>query len=148
MLTLTSHYVLAALIYLVRNANGQPIAGSQIARHTKIPGKYLSTILRELVRAGVLDSTRGKGGGFHMAKSPKKVRLLDAVSPFEPTLTGRVPCPFGNDECSDANPCLAHEQWKKVNEAKQRFLRNTSVYDVAIERGRASRNSKRRRAQP
>lgn len=142
MLTLTSQYALQALIFLAREANGQPTAGPQIARHTGIPAKYLSMVLRALVRAGILNSTRGKGGGFRLAKTAKQVRLLDVISPFEPTMSANAPCPFGNDECCNANPCLAHKQWKKVKQSEERFLRRTSLYDVAVTQRKDTRLKK------
>lgn len=145
MLTLTSQYALQALIYMVRNANGQPIAGPRIARHTNIPAKYLSVILHELVRAGILDSARGKGGGFRLIQVPKQVSLLEAVLPFEPKFSAQPQCAFGNDECSDANPCLAHDQWKKLKDSEQRFLRRTSLYDVAVPRGETSKSKRKKK---
>lgn len=130
MLTRTSEHALQAMIYLVQNRDDWPISGKSIAQATGMPPKYLSKILADLVRAGVLQSARGKSGGFRLADESKKTVLLEVLAPFE-TLEPRR-CPFGNQECSDENPCLAHNEWKKVLEARQRFLRRTSVNDVAL----------------
>lgn len=137
MLSLTSEYALRAMIFLAQHEEDWPLRGHDIAHKTGVPPKYLSKILGDLVRAGVLESSRGIGGGFRMAKSAKATRLLDVLAPFE-LFEGRR-CPFGNQQCGDDNPCLAHDQWKKVVEAQQGFLRKTSVLDVAVSRRERSR---------
>ena len=145
MLTLTSQYALKALIYLVRQTNGYPVAGPRIARDTKIPAKYLSMVLRELVRANVLESACGKGGGFRMARPARQVSLLEVVAPFEVKFSAKQTCPFGNEQCSDDNPCLAHNQWKTVIENERRFLQRTSVYDVAVPRNGTSTKHRKKK---
>jgi len=130
MLSRTSEYALRALIHLAQHEEDCPISGAHIAGETGIPPKYLSKILGDLVRAGVLDSSPGKTGGFRLRRSAKKVSLLDVLTPFEQFERRR--CPFGNAECSDLNPCNAHEQWKKVIETEQRFLMKTTVHDIAL----------------
>ncbi len=143
MLTLTSQYSLKALIHLVKNRDGAPITGSRIACQTGIPAKYLSTILRELVRADILDSAPGRRGGFRLARTPRKISLHEAVVAFEPPVPKQQRCPFGNDECSDAKPCLVHEQWKKIIEAERRFLRRVTLHDVVTERKKTSRKTRK-----
>lgn len=147
MLSLTSEYALRALIHLAQHSDAWPIPGKEIAEQTGIPAKYLSTLLSSLVRVGVLESARGKSGGFQMVRSPKETRLSEVLSPFEQFEVRR--CPFGNKQCSDGDPCRAHEQWKKVILSLQDFLSRTSVYDVAMRkretRARAQRKRGRRR---
>ncbi len=130
MLTLTSEYALRALIYLAQHADSWPIPGRRIAEHADIPPKYLSKILGDLVRFGVLESSPGKTGGFRLRNSAKETKLYEVLSPFEQF--DRRRCPFGNNECSDDNPCLAHSKWKQVVELEQRFLRETTIHEVAI----------------
>jgi len=130
-LSLSSQYALRAVIYLAQHEDDWPIPGHVIAGKTKIPSKYLSKILGDLVREGVLTSNRGKTGGFSMRKKPVKTRLLDVLAPFEQFQHRR--CPFENKRCSDSNPCLAHERWKEVVEAEKTFLMNTSVLEISCE---------------
>ncbi len=146
MLNLTSEYALRAMIHLARHEQDWPLAARQIAEAADIPPKYLSKVLGDLVREGVLESSRGVGGGFRMALPPKQTSLLDVLRPFERFEKRR--CPFGNKECGDENPCLAHDGWKKVLEAQHSFLVRSSVYDVAVSRAERGRRgaAKRKRA--
>ncbi len=134
MLSRTSEYALRALIHLAQHEEDWPISGSRIAAETEIPPNYLSKILGDLVRAGVLESSPGKTGGFRLKRTARQTKLYDVVAPFESFDHRR--CAFGNQECGDANPCLAHKEWKKVVDAKQRFLKRNSVHDVAGGDGR------------
>jgi len=141
MFSLTGEYALRAMIYLAQHEAQWPIPGKRIAAQSGIPAKYLSKILGDLVRAGVLRGTRGLGGGFRMVQGPRTTTLFDVLKPFETFTQQR--CPFGNKECSDSDPCLAHDQWKKVLEAQLRFLQRTSVSDAAIKKRSAPRRSSR-----
>lgn len=143
MLTRTGEYALRAMIYLVQHEEDWPVVGKEIAGATEIPAKYLSKILGDLVRVGVLESTPGRHGGFRLLRSSKETKLYEVLSPFE-TLE-RKQCPFGNQECSDANPCLAHDRWKKVITAHKRFLSDTSVCDVSVPKPVRSRRAARKK---
>lgn len=129
MLTRTSEYALRAMIHLAHREKEWPIPAREIAKAAEIPAKYLSKILGDLVRAGVLESSPGKHGGFRMARMPRSTPLLAVLAPFEQFTHRR--CPFGNQKCNDADPCNAHDQWKRVFDSQQKFLRKTSVWDIA-----------------
>lgn len=145
MLTRTSQYALQALIHLVRHSDGEPLSSKQIADQTGIPPKYLSTILGALVPAGVLESTRGKRGGFFLTRSAKKISLLDIVLQFEPSFRARRQCPFGNSECDDNDPCMAHFEWKKVIEHERRFLEKKTLHEVAMKQKETAPDQQRRK---
>lgn len=130
MLSRTGEYALRALIHLAQREEDWPISGARIAEDTGIPPKYLSKILGNLARAGVLDSSPGKTGGFRLKRPAKQLPLLEILLPYEQFEHRR--CPFGNRECNDFDPCAAHDAWKKVIETEQRFLSKTTVYDVAL----------------
>lgn len=138
MISLTGEYALRAMIYLARHRDEWPISGPRIADDAKIPRKYLSAILADLVRAGLLEGTRGKSGGFRITRPPKRIQLADIVRSFEPVSSHRQSCPFGNAICSEADPCGAHERWKGVKAAFDRFMEDTTLYDVAAKRDEVS----------
>lgn len=148
MISLTGEYALRAMIYLQRHRADWPISGRKIAEQADIPGKYLSTILADLVRAGLLEATRGKLGGFRVAKPAGKITLADVIDPFEPIVRHRRVCPFGNVVCSDEDPCGAHAQWRTVKATLDRFLERMTLRAVAskgVERGNGRVRSRRLR---
>ncbi|UCG89311.1 MAG: Rrf2 family transcriptional regulator [Gemmatimonadota bacterium] len=80
----------------------------------------MGKILHELSKAGVLKSSRGKGGGFELALPPHQLSLLTIVSRFN-DLGGQRRCLMGRPKCSDHNPCLVHERWKETAEQIAQF---------------------------
>ncbi len=134
MISRTGEYALRAMIFLARHREEWPISGPRVAREAGIPSKYLSSILADLVRAGLLEGTRGKSGGFRMTRKPGKIRLSEVVAPFEPVDAARKYCPFGNTVCSNKDPCAAHEQWTEVKASVARFLENMTLETVALKK--------------
>lgn len=145
MLTLSSEYALRAMIYLANHPDDGPVSGKRIAENIGVPRKYLAKILGDLARAGVLEATRGKCGGFRLVRPAPQVNLLAVLTPFEPALANRRPCPFGNVVCSDADPCAGHDRWQKVRITFQQFLQDTSVQEVAVRRNGSARDGSRKR---
>lgn len=140
-LTLTGEYALRAMVYLTQNAHLCPIPGREVAKQAGIPARYLSKILGDLVRTGVLESSPGRSGGFRLRRSAENTTLHDVVRPFVQVDASR--CPFGNDRCDDTDPCLAHTQWKHVIETERRFLLETSVHDVAVQDHAAKKKTRK-----
>jgi len=146
MLTRSSEYALRALIDLARHQSSGRVSRDDMARRTGIPARYLSKILSDLVRIGLLASMRGPGGGFSLARPAHEVPLSEIVALYEPHSGKR--CPFGNRECSDTNPCVAHDRWKIVLETQRAFLENTTLEAVAFAAGeRAARAPDRERGE-
>ena len=128
MLSQTAEYALRAVLFLA-DRGGESASGDDIARHLGIPRNYLSKTLHRLAREGVLVSARGKGGGFRLAIDPGQLTLLRVVEPFD-QLSGERRCLLGRAECSDRNPCPAHNQWRLVSERVSTFFRERTVADL------------------
>ena len=129
MLSKTTEYALRAVAMIARAGGKEPVLAKDIAIEGDIPTKYLSKVLRDLVRAGVLYSSRGIGGGFRLRRRAETLKLIDVVRPFEDVLAARR-CPFGKAKCSDEDPCTMHEQWRPVAEAFRTLMERTTVADI------------------
>ena len=129
MLSRTSQYAMRAMLYIAEHGSESPVLAKDIAQQTRIPRQYLSTILRDAVRAGLLKSSRGRGGGFKLARPNHRIRLLDIFKSYE-DINAKTGCPFGQARCSDEKPCAFHDHWKPVAEAYEKMLRETTVADL------------------
>ena len=127
MLSRTAEYALRAVLFLADS--GEPANVERIAERLRVPRNYLSKTLHGLAREGVLASTRGQRGGFRLARDPDRLPLLAVVEPFDP-IRGERRCLLGRPQCSDANPCPAHAQWKTVSEQVAAFFRDKTVGDL------------------
>ncbi|MCK5489128.1 MAG: Rrf2 family transcriptional regulator [Gemmatimonadetes bacterium] len=129
MVSRTEEYALRAAVCLARRYGTGTVRARDMAKATGIPANYLSKILHQLAKAGVVASERGRSGGFTLAAPPSTVVLASVVAPFEPQVQ-RTRCLLGLPQCSDSNPCGAHERWRTIKEATLEFLNNTTLADV------------------
>jgi Rrf2 family iron-sulfur cluster assembly transcriptional regulator len=141
MLSMTAQYALRAFVYISTRGDEHPVLAKDIAAHTGVPLHYLSRILRDAVRAGLLESARGVGGGFRLSKPAKRIKLFDILSPFDDVLD-RSRCPFGQPQCNDSRPCGFHEYWKPIASAYCHMLEETTLNDIG-EKGLAAARPRR-----
>ncbi len=130
MLSKTAEYALRAMVAIARVKEDRPVLAREIARAGRIPDKYLSKVLGDLVHAHVLTSTRGIGGGFKLKRRPEKLRLIDILRHFD-DIPSRGRCPLGHSKCTDDKPCGIHQQWKPLKEAYANLLEKTTLADIS-----------------
>ncbi|HEY6948754.1 MAG TPA: Rrf2 family transcriptional regulator [Gemmatimonadales bacterium] len=129
MLSQTAEYALRTVVFLAGRSE-EPVRIDEIAAALDIPRNYLSKVLHRLARESVLTSTRGQGGGFRLASSADRIRLLDVIEPFDHIGSQRR-CVLGREVCSDQGACEAHEAWKEVGARVAAFFAGTTVADLA-----------------
>lgn len=106
----TTEYALRALAHLATLEGSERMLARDLAAETGIPRQFLGKILHRLARLGVLDSAKGRGGGFRFERSPADIRVFEMVRVFEGgDRTDR--CVLGIEGCSDSTPCPMHEEW-------------------------------------
>ena len=131
MISTTSEYALRALVQLAQLPKEELLGGKELSAKLKIPANYLSKVVLTLRNAGIVEATRGFGGGYRLQKSPGQISLVDVVELFEGVYT-RPHCFLGeNLVCSDQDPCAAHESFRRVRTAYIRFLEKTTVATLA-----------------
>ena len=126
MLNQTAEYALRAVVYLAGLAPDARAQAADLARALDVPANYLSKILHQLAATGVLESQRGRNGGFRLARAADRLTLEKVVRPFG-AVNARAGCVLGQRVCSDRTACVAHERWKPIKEATNAFLRETTV---------------------
>jgi len=131
MLTTTSEHALRALAYLARLPECTSILGRELAKEASIPANYLSKILWTLGNAGIIDATRGNGGGYRLRRVAGEIRLYEVVELFDRDRV-RLECFLGGGkDCDCENPCTAHEAWRDVRTAYLDFLHTKTVADIS-----------------
>jgi Rrf2 family protein len=128
MLSQASKYALRAAIYLAQRPEGNHLS-RDIAADLAVPAQYLAKILQDLVRAGLLTSAKGRGGGFRLAADGSGVDLLRVVRAIEGEDYG-AGCALGLPSCSDTDPCALHGAWKQMRAAFMASLEGTALTEV------------------
>ncbi|MDX1396704.1 MAG: Rrf2 family transcriptional regulator [Gemmatimonadota bacterium] len=103
---------------------------SEIAETAGLPYPFAGKILQDLVRAGLLESVRGRGGGYRLAKAPEDIHLIDIRRAIDGT-DDLDACAVGLDPCSDETPCPLHHDFKRVRETIREYLTATTLAQVA-----------------
>jgi Rrf2 family protein len=112
MLSKKTQYGLKALGYLAERYGTGPVLISDIAIAKKIPIKFLESILLLLKQNNILESKKGKGGGYYLALSPKKISVANAIRIIDGPIA-LLPCVSLNfyekcDDCDEKNCGLNH----------------------------------------
>jgi Rrf2 family protein len=93
MLSQTAEYALRTVVWLAREPE-EPESAERIAEQTQVPRRYLHRVLQSLVRANLVHSRSGPGGGYALARSTEAISILDVVNVVSPLERIRR-CPLG-----------------------------------------------------
>ncbi len=125
----TAEYALRAMAWLALQGEGAAVPGKELSTATGIPSHYLSKILRRMVVSGLLNSRKGHGGGFSLARPPAQITFCDILDAVDAAPTsGR--CAFGWGRCDDANPCPLHHSWSRISSEFHHWAVTGTLADV------------------
>ena len=126
-------YGLQAAIILAKRYDSGPVLITDLAREGRIPKKFLEAILLELRKNGILNSKKGKGGGYVLGKNPQDISIGDIIR----TLDGSFSEIYFNGETKENNEIKMI--MKEVRDAMSNILDKTSLADV-IDRASVGQN--------
>lgn len=126
----TAEYAIRAVLYIAGRSSAQPISVGEVAASIDVPQKYLAKTLNQLVKTGVLCSTRGPVGGFQLAVAPGQITLQQILSSYE--LEARSLCLLGRGICGEVPHCAVHERWRPIAREANDFFEHTTVADLIV----------------
>ena len=130
MISTRGRYALRVLVDLAENQGTGYVTLKEIAERQEISEKYLESIVKELVKAGILDGLRGKGGGYRLGQPPEKIDVLDVLKLTEGSLAP-VACLAENAKlCSRASSCRTLPLWEGLNKVVREYLGHYTVQDL------------------
>ena len=119
-LTTKGRYAVTALLDVALHASIGPVALADVAERQGISQPYLEQLFGRLKRAGLVESTRGRGGGYRLCREPQAVSVADVVAAVgegvDATRCG------GAGDCQDGDVCLTHELWADLSVQIHLFL--------------------------
>ena len=146
MLSKKSKYGLKALLVLGEEAGRGPVLVSDISTREAIPRKFLEAILLELKRHGIVESKKGKGGGYFLRRRPADITFGEVIRVLDGPLaavscvsqTAYMTCA----ECVDEETCGVRIAMKEVRDATARILDHRTLADVGTKVARLRRRAK------
>lgn len=125
---ITTEYALRIMSYMVSDEH-KIHTTKELFEHLQIPFRYLRKLMISLSKSDILDSIRGKNGGYKLARSPKEITLLQIIEATGEDPLGKI-CFFGSKECDLENKCTMHDKWSKVRENMSLILSTTTLEDI------------------
>ncbi|OGU35995.1 MAG: hypothetical protein A2068_13395 [Ignavibacteria bacterium GWB2_35_6b] len=120
-----TEYSIKILLFLAERKDNAFINAGEIAASVKLPKEFLSKILQTLTHFGIVDSQKGKGGGFRLGISSDKIKLIELINAFEDEAFFKT-CIIGMyKECRGCN-CPMHDNWESLKEE----MKNSLLIDI------------------
>jgi Rrf2 family protein len=136
MLSKKTQYALKALGYLAGKYGQGPVLIAEISKKKKIPLKFLENILLQLKQQGVLESKKGKGGGYLLAAAPKTIPIAKAIRIVDGPIA-MLPCVSLHfyERCKDCNEksCGLNKIMILTRDATLKVLEKKNLQDLTDE---------------
>ncbi|TVQ40793.1 MAG: Rrf2 family transcriptional regulator [Spirochaetaceae bacterium] len=129
MLSASALHAVRALGELSGLNKDQYAGAASIAQRIGAPSNYLGKLLQSLVSHGIVDSRKGAGGGFRLARPAGSISLLDVVEPID-RVSRWNGCFLQNPVCGAHGGCTIHRRWAPVRDAYLALLRESTVAEV------------------
>ena len=126
MISQTAEYALRAIVYLA--GQDEPQTTQQIAAITRVPAGYLSKVLQNLARGGLVHSQRGLHGGFTLVKTPKQLTVWEVIEAVDPIQRIKT-CPLGL-KSHGANLCPMHKRLDDALAGVEKAFRASTVAEL------------------
>jgi Rrf2 family transcriptional regulator, iron-sulfur cluster assembly transcription factor len=127
-LTTKGRFAVTAMIDVALNNHEGPVTLAEVSGRQKISLSYLEQLFGKLRRHGLVESVRGPGGGYNLAKAPGTISVSDVIlavdEPIDTTSCG------GEKNCFEEQQCLTHHLWASLNAHIFTYLQGVSLQSL------------------
>ncbi|HDZ13343.1 hypothetical protein LCGC14_1003970 [marine sediment metagenome] len=134
MLSKKTKYAINALVFIAKNKKDEPISVSRISEEHQIPLKFLETILTELKNARIVNSTKGKYGGYSLNQTPERIQMAKIIRLFDGAIA-LLPCVSENfygrcEKCIDEETCGIRQIAMEIHSETVKRLKAATLADI------------------
>ena len=130
-LTTKGRFAVTAMVDLAMRQGSGPVTLAEISQRQKISLSYLEQLFGKLRRRALVDSVRGPGGGYCLAKNMPEMSVADIIlavdEPIDATQCG------GKENCHDDHKCITHDLWANLNQHIFDYLRSVTLRQLVDE---------------
>jgi len=131
MLGKTTEYAIRALVYVfIQNREGKRPGYKEIAKKIDSPEQFTAKVLQNLVRADLISSMKGRGGGFFFDQPATPLTLYEVIRVMEGEKFF-FKCGFGLKRCDGENPCPLHDNYSPVRKGFFRLVKKETIQSLA-----------------
>ncbi len=130
MISTKGRYALRILADLAALPENELASVKDISENQKISQKYLEAISGNLLKAGIVESRRGRTGGYRLAVAPDKLTLLRVLKLTEDSISPAACLDHKEVICGRSEHCLAYPLWVKLSEITESYLESITLQDL------------------
>ncbi len=123
-------YALRILVDMAEHQGEGMITLQEVAQRQDISEKYLESIVRELVKGGVVTGQRGKGGGYRLCRAPEQINVGEVLRCTEGSLAPVACLTEGSAPCARTARCRTLEFWRGLDEVIRRYADGYTIADM------------------
>lgn len=127
-LTTKGRFAVTAMIDLALRSGDGPVTLAGISERQKISLSYLEQLFGKLRRHGLVDSVRGPGGGYCLARAGSQITVSDIVRAVDEGLDA-TQC-GGHENCREEERCMTHDLWATLNAKMYEYLSSVTLADL------------------
>ena len=125
----TTQYAIRILNYMANEKEQTLFSAKQISEILNISYKFLTKIMTDLVKSGLINSIRGREGGYKLAKSPADIKLIEILTICNEPISEES-CILGIGACDNENKCALHDQWVTPKSLIRTMFEETSLENL------------------
>ena len=130
MISTRGRYALRILVDLAENQQLGYVTLKEVAESQEISEKYLESIVKQLVKEGILKALRGKGGGYCLGRQPEQINVLNVLELMEGTLAPVVCLEEEGKSCSRMSQCRTLPLWQGLDRTVRTYLSAYTIRDL------------------
>jgi len=131
-LSKSSQYAIRILAYMADQKDSQILSATELSEKLEIPYKYLTKLMTDIVKAGLVISVRGRDGGYSFAKPPSEILIENILEIFHDSIQDQQ-CVLGIGFCNTKCKCALHDQWMEPKLLMQKMFRESTLEAIAGE---------------
>ena len=126
----TAQYAINTMVAIANHKEDRLLNTKSISQKLDIPYKYLTKITPKLVDAKLIHSTRGREGGYTLAKKASDIHIVDILEAVNDSLDAQK-CILKMGKCDINSKCAMHDVWKDSKKSIQTMFNKTTLEDIA-----------------
>lgn len=130
-------YAVMAMIDIAQHSDGGPVSLAAIAERQDISQEYLEQLFGKLRKAKIVDSARGPGGGYRLARPAADVAVAEIIASVDEELQFTRCGGDAVEGCVKGERCNAHDLWSSLGRQMMYFLSSVTLEDVVEKRNLA-----------
>lgn len=135
-LTTKGRFAVTAMADLAMCDGNRPVTMAAISERQKISLSYLEQLFGKLRRSKIVESVRGPGGGYYLARPAEKITIAEIIVAVDEPLDATSCGGLGN--CHDERQCITHDLWMGLNEKIYDYLASVTLQQLVDSQARTT----------